>query len=356
MQVLSLDERLGQRSVRLRNILLATDGTPAAHLALGAAADLARRSGASLHLVTAYEFAPSSVLAYAPYIGPNSAWDSLEADARRLLDDERDRVVALGATVGSLHVAREPAFSAVMDVAEMVEADLVVLGSRELNGLRRLVVGSVSEHVVHSVHRPVLIVRGGEGTWPPAHVIVGFDNSSGARCAARFAATITHLYKDLPIELVEADAELSVAADRFLGPDDREHIDSESLFEYARTLDTIAGRTVETAVVVGDPADALNATGSRRPGTKLIVVGSRDLGAVRRFLLGSVSTKLLHSGHAALLVVPEHATQGRTNESDDKPTSSIWQDGGSALRHLPALGARRAVPDKGGVELRISST
>jgi nucleotide-binding universal stress UspA family protein len=306
MQVISLDEKLGQRSIRLRNILLATDGLPAAHLALGAAADLARRSGASLHLVTAYEFAPSSVLAYAPYIGPNSAWDSFEADARKLLDDERDRVVALGATVGSLHVAREPAFSAVMDVADMVGADLVVLGSRELNGLKRLLVGSVSEHVVHSLHRPVLIVRGGEGSWPPAQVIVGFDNSSGAKCAARFAATITHLYTDTAIELVEADAELSVGADRLLGPDD-EGIESERLLEFARSLDPIAGRVVETAVVVGDPADALNATGSR-PGTKLIVVGSRDLGAVRRFLLGSVSTKLLHSGHAALLVVPEHAT------------------------------------------------
>lgn len=308
MQVISLDEKLGQRSVRLRNILLATDGSPSAHLALGAAADLARRSGALLHLVTAYEFAPSSVLAYAPYIGPVSAWDTYEDDALKLLDDERDRVVALGATVGSLRVAREPAFDAVMVVAEMVEADLVVLGSRELDGMKRLLVGSISEHVVHSVHRPVLIVRGGEGSWPPAQVIVGFDNTSGARYAARFAATIAHLYQEAAIELVEAEAELSVASDRFLDPDDEEHIGSEHLLEYARSLDPIAGRTVETAVVVGDPADALNATGSERPGTKLIVVGSRDLGAVRRFLLGSVSTKLLHSGHTALLVVPEHAT------------------------------------------------
>lgn len=309
MQVLSLDEKLGQRSVRLRNILLATDGSPAAHLALAAAADLARRSGAALHLVTAYEFALSRALAYAPYIGPESAWDTSEADARKLLDDERGRVVALGASVESLHVAREPAFNAVMDVAEMVEADLVVLGSRELDGLKRLLVGSTSEHVMHSVHRPVLIVRGGEGSWPPAQVIVGFDNTTSAKCAARLAATITHLYKDAAIELVAADSELSVAADRFLDPDDEEHIESEHLLEFARSLDPIAGRTVETTVVVGAPADALNATGSQRPGTKLIVVGSRDLGAVRRFLLGSVSTKLLHSGHAALLVVPEHAAR-----------------------------------------------
>ena len=89
----------------------------------------------------------------------------------------------------------------------------------------------------------------------------------------------------------------------------KNHVESRHLLEFARSLSPIAGRTVETLVVVGDPADALNATGSGRPGTRLVVVGSRDLGAVRRFLLGSVSTKLLHSGHTALLVVPEHSTQ-----------------------------------------------
>jgi nucleotide-binding universal stress UspA family protein len=292
MQVTSVVEKARPRSVPLRNILLATDGSTTAHVALVAAADLARRSGASLHLVTAYEFAPSNVLAYAPYIGPESAWDSMEADARKLLDEERTRVVALGATVGSLHVARDPAFQAVMNVAEVVEADLVVIGS-------------ISEHVVHSVHRPVLIVRGGEGCWPPSQVIIGFDNTSAAKCAARFAATLARLYGDAVIELVEAAQELSVAADHFLTPDEEEHMDSEHMLEFARSLDAIAGRVVETTVVVGDPADALNATGSERPGAKLIVVGSRDLGAVRRLLLGSVSTKLLHSGHSALLVVPE---------------------------------------------------
>lgn len=307
MQVLSLDERLGQRSVSLRNILLATDGSDAAHVALGAAADLARRSGAALHLVTASQFPQFGVLAYAPYIGPVNAWDISDVDARKLLDDEQHRVVALGARVWSRHVARGPAFNAVFDVAEIVEADLVVVGSRELDGVKRLLLGSVSEHVVHSVHRPVLIVRGGGYSWPPTHVIVGFDNTRAAKGAGRLAATITHLYKDAAIELVEAEPRLSVAADRFLSPDDEYEIESEHLHEFARTLDPIAGRTVETRVVVGDPANTLIATGNELSGTTLVVVGSRDLGAVRRRLLGSVSTRLLHAGHAAVLVVPEHA-------------------------------------------------
>ena len=306
MQAVSLDDTTRQRSVSIRNILLATDGSPAAHHALTAAADLARRSSALLHLVTAYDVAPSSVLAYAPYIGPDSAWHAFEVDARELLVAEKGLAVTLGATVGSIHIACEPAFTAVMDVAEIVDADLVVVGSRELGGLKRVLVGSVSEHVVHSVHRPVLIVRGDEASWPPAQLIVGFDNTSAAKRAGQFAATIAHLYKDAAIGLVEAEPEMSVADDWFLGPDDRDEINSRPMNAFARTLDPIAGRVVETSSVVGDAAETLFATGRELPGAKLLVVGSRDLGPVRRLLLGSVSTKLLHAGRDALLVVPEH--------------------------------------------------
>ena len=307
MQVLSIEEKLRQRSVRLSNILLATDGSPAAHLALGAAADIARRSGAALHLVTAYEFAPSSVLAYAPYIGPDSAWGAFEADARKLLDDEQDRAVALGARIGSLRIAREPAFNAVMDVAELVDADLVVVGSRGLEGLKRVLVGSVSEHVVHSVHRPVLIVRGAEGWRQPDQVVVGFDDSGASRHAAHLAAAIARLYKDAAFALLQVEPRLSAVADRYSMPVDEYESEREHLEDFARNLEPIAGRGVETRIVVGDPAESLIAAESELPGTTLIVVGSRDLGAVRRLLLGSVSTKLLHAGDGALLVVPEHA-------------------------------------------------
>jgi nucleotide-binding universal stress UspA family protein len=216
--------------------------------------------------------------------------------------------MALGASVGSLHVAREPAFNAVIDVAGMVEADLVVVGSRELEGLKRLLIGSVSEQVVHSARRPVLIVRGGADSWPPTQVIVGFDNSSTARGAARLAATITHLYKDAAIELVEAEPIMSVSEAGFPTSGDELEVEQGQLQQFAKTLEPIAGREVDTGVAVGDPADALIALGSERTGANLIVVGTRGLGAVRRLFLGSVSTKILHSSHAALLVVPEHET------------------------------------------------
>jgi nucleotide-binding universal stress UspA family protein len=304
MDVLSLAGKR-VRAASIRNILLATDGSAGAHRALAAAADLSRRSGAALHLVTAYEFAPSSVLAYAPYIGPESAWAAFESDARKLLDSERGRLMALGASVDGMYVARDPAFNAVMDVAQTVDADLVVVGSRELDALRRTLEGSVSERVVHSIHRPVLVVRGA-ASWPPAQILVGFDDSEGARGAARFAATLARLYKDSSIELVHAEPLMSAAANAYLDPDDEREFEQTSLQELAASLGQIAGRTVGTAAAVGDAADALVACATERPGASLIAVGTRGFGPVRRMLLGSVSTRLLHTAHGTLLVVPEH--------------------------------------------------
>ncbi len=307
MHVLTTDEK-EVHAVSLKNILLATDGSPDAHHALKAAVDLARRAGASLHMVTAYQFPPSSVIAYAPYVGPDSAWDAFETDARNLLDAERSRVETLGARVDSLHVAREPAFDAIMDVAHIVDADLIVVGSRELDGLRRLLAGSVSTQVVHTVHRPVLIVRGGEGCWPPAHVIAGYDGTAVASGAALLAATITSLYDHATMSLVEAAPVLSMTADKYLGSVDGIAIEHGHVQQFAEELEPVAGRTVSTALAVGDPADALRAYGDQQRGASLIVVGTRGFGPVRRLFLGSVSNKLLHSGHTALLVVPGLAT------------------------------------------------
>jgi nucleotide-binding universal stress UspA family protein len=298
------DERSDQ-TVNLQTILLATDGSAEAHCALKAAADLAGRSGAALHLVTAYHFRPSSMLAFAPYIGPDSAWDVDETHSRVLLDAERERVEALGATVSGMHVAREPAFEAVMQVGQTIDADLIVIGNRELASFSRLLVGSVSNQVLHKVHRPVLIVRGGEGCWPPAQVVVGIDNSAVSRRAARFAATIAHLYDAATISLLEVEAEVSIAQSIYLNVDEVE-AEHRRVEHVAETLVPLAGRTVSTAVAVGDPATALVKRGDGSSESTLVVVGTRDLGAVQRLLLGSVSTRILHAGHTPLLVVPDH--------------------------------------------------
>jgi nucleotide-binding universal stress UspA family protein len=78
-----------------------------------------------------------------------------------------------------------------VDLAEELEADLVVMGGRGLGAVKRLVVGSVSEGVVSLAPSPVLVMRGGEGAWPPTRIVVGADLSEEARKASELAMSFT---------------------------------------------------------------------------------------------------------------------------------------------------------------------
>jgi len=76
--------------------------------------------------------------------------EALLRDAARMLEDRRriERLVAYG------DAARE-----IVKIARSRDVDLIVLGARELGTLGRLLLGSVSETVLHQASRPVLIVR-----------------------------------------------------------------------------------------------------------------------------------------------------------------------------------------------------
>ena len=190
-------------AVKYRSILVATDASPDAHVALIAATDLAMRSGARLHLVNAYNLPPAAVYAYSAYLGPEEPSDPFKEGARAMLNKEQARVEAIGGRVDGLHTGRGPVFDVIDRVAEEVDADLVVVGSRDIGGLHRLLAGSVSTSVLHSTHRPVLIVRGGDHSWPPARVIVGVDRSPESKRAALIAASIGRFYDDAVVELLE---------------------------------------------------------------------------------------------------------------------------------------------------------
>jgi nucleotide-binding universal stress UspA family protein len=93
-------------------------------------------------------------------------------------------------------------------------------------------------------------------------------------------------------------------ASRYFAFNDRVETEHERLDQFAENLAPLAGHPVNATTASGDPAGLLLARETDRPGTTLLVVGARGFGTARRLLLGSVSTKLIHSGHCPLLVVP----------------------------------------------------
>jgi nucleotide-binding universal stress UspA family protein len=79
--------------------------------------------------------------------------------AQQFLDEQVDRVKQEGVSVAEAHLVRGRPDREVVHLGEEIGAGLIILGSRGLGGVRRALMGSVSDSVVRHAHCPVLIVR-----------------------------------------------------------------------------------------------------------------------------------------------------------------------------------------------------
>ncbi len=295
------------RSDAWESILVATDGSADAHAALRAAASLAIRSGATLQLVTAYNFPAFALYAFPAPAGATDR-SPYETAAFALLEAERATATALGADVSDVYAGMGAIDEVILRVAEQIDADLIVVGNRELHGFKLLIGGSTSAGVVHGAHCPVLIVRGEGRSWPPRGIVVGFDYSPASRRAAQVAMAIAQLYPDTAMTLIQVLADTVVHPNAVLRIPERVETEQTSLDLEAAALGRRIGRQVGSVRAAGDPADVLISRSDKATTPDLVVVGTRGLGSVRRFVLGSVSTRILHSGHSPLLVIPEKRT------------------------------------------------
>jgi nucleotide-binding universal stress UspA family protein len=137
-------------------ILLSTDSSEEATLALRTAADLSERTGSELHVIHVGEVP----LVYHPERhGYGAEYEEHEREARKLLEAEVEKMKAAGAAVAQAHLRLGRADEEVVVLAEELGADLIVMGSRGLGGVKRALMGSVSDSVVRHAHGPVLMVR-----------------------------------------------------------------------------------------------------------------------------------------------------------------------------------------------------
>lgn len=137
----------------IERIVVGAEGSPGGRSAIEWAAELARGHGARLIIVHAFQ-----PLDHLPELTPGADFATLEE--RALVDIREDwcRPCA-DAEVPFEAIVREgePA-RVLLDVAEAEAADVIVVGSRRLGSVKRLVLGSTSSKVVHESTRPVLVV------------------------------------------------------------------------------------------------------------------------------------------------------------------------------------------------------
>jgi nucleotide-binding universal stress UspA family protein len=135
-----------------KNILLPTDGSKNSDEAAERAIDFAKSYGGRIVIVSVVDI-PDGLCAEAP-----SLVEELVNKARGYVD--RVQAVAAGAGVHTLTYVREgECYNVIIRLARDVQADLIIMGSHGRTGIKRLLMGSVTEKVIGHAACPVLVVK-----------------------------------------------------------------------------------------------------------------------------------------------------------------------------------------------------
>jgi nucleotide-binding universal stress UspA family protein len=142
------------------NIVVGTDGSLTASKAVTRAADLAKTADATLVIVSAFRPVPPERLKnertgapqeLAYMVNPREDVDRTLATAKKLAESR-------GAKVRTEAIDSGPS-EAIIDVAETIKADLIVVGSQGMTGAKRFLLGSVPNRIAHHSPCDVLIVK-----------------------------------------------------------------------------------------------------------------------------------------------------------------------------------------------------
>lgn len=234
--------------------------------------------------------------------------------ARRLIDRLAPPLRVQGIKVRLL-VKEGSAGPVLLDTAERCRADLTVLGPHGHSRLMQFLLGSVSELFLNEAPTSVLIVR----DWPPRSrdrgmgLVLTMDFSKDAKRAARFLSRlrlppgsrvmVLHVEEreDPMLHRISGlgRIDLSQAVEREMHDRKRSTL---AMLERLGNRFARQGLAVDHVFAQGDPAEEILRAAERHR-ADLIVMGSKGLTGLERYLLGSVSRKVARHASCSVLVV-----------------------------------------------------
>ena len=342
-----------------RRILVPLDGSLRAARAFPLAARLARASGGALFLVRVIDlfnevriYSPI-VSAYLPEIEEKeraSAVDYLAGLAARseFADIHLHRAVLSGLVVPSL-----------LQIIQQEHIDLVVLCSHGYTGLKRWALGSVAQKMVHQSSVPVLIVPDRAAASAPllseescsVRVLVPLDGSARAEAALipalRLSSTLSapqaahlHLVQIVPLEepfhvremsregeqryelIPKEQTQMLSTATAYLQTA-RQRLQQESSANPPSIISSvIADSDTATALLrlAGDGGESRPEDHARTNGYDLMAMTTHGATGLHRWVMGSITERILHTTTLPMLIVPRRNVWESANASGESST------------------------------------
>lgn len=292
-----------------KKILVPLDGSPMAELAVQPAVTLANTSEGELILLRSTKPVFTSLPEYAgeyEWAWPAESYDESHEAAQRYLDNLNAEASASKAAVRRRVVDGDEA-GAIIGIAEAEDVDLIVMTSHGRSGARRKLLGSVTERVLHHASCPVMVIR---SEMPIERIVITLDGSPlsekalgpGLFLAQSFSAntTLLRINPINPIAGFDYGAQVTGEAEEYVRRS--AHEQAENYLAYAARRVVHAGIDAETAVVDGPVVDSI-LDFIEGTGADLLVMTTHGRSGLKRWVYGSVTSKVMSGSHCSMLIV-----------------------------------------------------
>ena len=280
-----------------KKILVATGGSPWSEAAVAYAIALAARLGAELHILTV-------LVIHAAYAMPDMmassdlVMESVERQGHELLALAAEKAVHAGVVfTTSCKWGNIPEI--ILQTSAEETCDLIVLGSRQVTGRKRLRLGSISSIVTSKAEQPVLVVKQPPSV-PPAllwrRLLVATGGSPWSDAAVDHALSLARQQQvDVSLLYVETGRRPPSAQAPAV-------VEEKGFLAVAEARAVAAGVSYDTHIAYGDVTEAILDTTTQQQ-CDLIILGSRGLTGWKRLMLGSISNAVAVKAAQPVMIV-----------------------------------------------------
>ncbi|HVC08907.1 MAG TPA: universal stress protein [Elusimicrobiota bacterium] len=293
-----------------KKISVAVDFSEASEAALAAAKKIGRLCGARLDLVHVNEPSPESLLGDM-YVAPGQDKDRQYYDGLRA----RLRALAEGYAGAGLRVEDGYAKSALADLAESGQADLLVMGTRGRGGLERLFLGSTAEAVARVSRTPLLTVHRKPADDWPSRILVPMKLADYADKSLLHALALAELFGARTTLLYVAE---NVAQESASFAPVEEHL--------SRLLGRERYAGLGRIIATGQAAEAV-LRAVERERYDLVVLAAHRKPFWESLIMGTTAERVIRHSPVPVLSIPSLETQQQPlKAAAEAPGKEAWAD------------------------------